>query len=50
MAALVHSFLVYKLGAFVLLECHDMSPTFGDIIHVQESHQVLFYVEVYKGY
>ena len=45
--------LVYKLGTFVLLQRHDMSPKFGkilDIIHVEETQQLLLCVEVYESY
>ena len=44
---------MYKLGMFVLLERHDMSPKFGkimDIIHIQDVKRLFFYVEVYEGY
>ena len=44
---------MYRLGTFVLLERHDMSPKFGkimDIIHIQDVKRLFFYVEVYEGY
>ena len=43
----------YKLGMFVLLERHDMSPKFGqvkDIVHIQECKRLFFIVDVYEGY
>ena len=48
----IHSSM-YKLGMFVLLERHDISPKFGkimDIIHIQDFKLLFFYVEVYEGY
>ena len=43
---------VYKLGMFVLLEHHDMTPKFGKIIHIihiQDIKRLFFCVEVYEG-
>ena len=43
---------VYKLGMFVLLERHDMTPKFGKIIHIihiQDIKRLFFCVEVYEG-
>ena len=42
---------VYKLGMFILLERHDMSPKFGKvihIIHIQDIEQLFFVLKFMK--